>query len=206
MRREEFFDQVTSIYDLVNFCSDNYAYESFVSDYDIMDAESRDSYIDEDVYERLRYNNWTDVRDYLDSLESSSEYDYWRLCDGEWYGIDDCEFDYLRDQLVELLDENDFFDEEGEEDDGNPSLNHDPAMNIHCYGDLPVASEELEPGDFTAALGSFSGVPQFDTVVARNLARLRAEADERIRVDEELQRIMEENNRLTAGNLSAVFQ
>ena len=206
MRREEFFDQVTDICDLIDFCNDNYAYESFVSDYDIMDAESRDSYIDEDIEERLRYNSWTDVRDYLDSLTESYEYDYWRLADGEWYGIDDREFDYLRDQLVELLDENDFFDEEGEEDDGNPSLNHDPALNVHCYGDLPVASEELEPGDFTAALGSFSGVPQFDTVVARNLARLRAEADERIRVDEEFQRIMEENNRLTAGDLSAVFQ
>lgn len=200
MLRSEFIDEVTDIYDLMRFCWDN-GYDDWPDRWDVYSDEARNDCISNEIIDLARNEYWGDVRDYLDGLDSG--WDYWRLVDGEWYCVDDSEFDYLKEHLLETLDDDGFFDTDDDEeddycDDGNPRF------------DEPVGAdameEALEPGNFADALNGINAVPQYDMVVAQNLARLRAAENERIRVDEELSRIVEESNRLTAGNLSAVFQ
>lgn len=205
MRRDEFIEEINNIYDLMDFCWNN-NYDSFVEN--IYGDESRNEYIENDISERRSCgDSWWEIRDWLYSIDDHGDYDYWRLDDwGDWQGVDDCLFEELKENLLEELDSDGFFedaDEDDEEaddycDDGNPRF--DEPVGAASLDDL------LEPGNFADALGGIEGVPQYDSVVAMNLARLRAAEDERIRVDQEFQRIMEESNRLTAGDFSAVFQ
>lgn len=195
MRRESFVEEVRDMDDLVRFCYDN-NYEDFVWDNEIMSDDERNERINNDLNESGE--SWWDVRDWLSSLTDHGEYDWWYINGwGEYTGVDEGEFNDFKQSLLERLDEDDFFDEEDDDDEDTYDA---------LIPDELSQEEVLEPGDFAAALGGVEAVPQYDAVVAMNLARIRAASDERIRVEEELQRIYEESNRLTAGNLSAVFQ
>lgn len=195
MNRQDFVDNINYISELIEFCND-YGYESHIEQ--IYDDEQRNDAIEEQINERREYERWWEIRDWLYNLESEGSYDYWRLDDyGDWCGLDDSDFEDMKENLLSELDEDNFFDNEEDEesyDDGNP-----PFVE-------PVEEEVLEPGNFETVMNGFENVPQFDAVIALNLARMRAEQDERVRVEDEFQRIVNESNNLTAGDLSAVFQ
>lgn len=195
MNRQDFVDNINYISELIEFCND-YGYESHIEQ--IYDDEQRNDAIEEQINERREYERWWEIRDWLYNLESEGSYDYWRLDDyGDWYGLDDSDFEDMKESVLRELDEDNFFDNEEDEesyDDGNP-----PFVE-------PVEEEILEPGNFETVMNGFENVPQFDAVIALNLARMRAEQDERVRVEDEFQRIVNESNNLTAGDLSAVFQ
>lgn len=191
MNRQEWIDEIADICDLVRFCWDN-GYDSEVEN--VFGPDSRDEWIDNEI--RDWDCTWMDLRDYLSGLEDSNQYDYWLRddYDGTWTGIGDYEFNELKEQVLDALDNDNWFDSEEEEEEETPAE--------------PEASdefEELEPGDFDTVMNGFENVPQFDAVIALNLARMRAEQDERVRVEDEFQRIVNESNNLTAGDLSAVF-
>lgn len=196
MNRQEFIDNVEDVADFLSFCFDN-NYDSYAEC--IYDDSSRDDYINEQLPEMVSYNSWYEIRDTLNSLSDQGNYDYWRRDNyGDWNGIDDDEFEYMKNDLLERLDEDNFFDDdEGEEEEEPCPL---------CIEDPFEDEDPLEPGDFEEVLGSIQGVPQYDTVVAMNLARLRAAHDESVKADEEFRKIIEESNRLTAGDLSAVLR
>lgn len=195
MNRQDFVDNINYISELIEFCND-YGYESHIEQ--IYDDEQRNDAIEEQINERREYERWWEIRDWLYNLESEGSYDYWRLDDyGDWCGLDDSDFEDMKENLLSELEEDNFFDNEEDEesyDDGNP-----PFVE-------PVEEEVLEPGNFETVMNGFENVPQFDAVIALNLARMRAEQDERVRVEDEFQRIVNESNNLTAGDLSAVFQ
>ena len=199
MNRQDFVGNINYISELIEFCND-YGYESHVEQ--IYDDEQRNDAIEEQINERREYERWWEIRDWLYNLESEGSYDYWRLDDyGDWYGLDDSDFEDMKESLLSELDEDNFFDEEEEEGE-------EPSDSGDGYDSPfePVEEEELEPGDFDTVMNGFENVPQFDAVIALNLARMRAEQDERVRVEDEFQRIVNESNNLTAGDLSAVFQ
>lgn len=198
MNRQDFVDNINYISELIEFCND-YGYEHQVDQ--IYDDAQRNDAIEEQINERREYESWWEIRDWLYNLESEGSYDYWRLDDyGDWYGLDGSDFEDMKESVLNELDEDNFFDEEDEEG-GEPSDSDDGYDSSF----EPIEEEELEPGDFELAMNEFENIPQFDAVVALNLARMRAEQDERVRVEDEFQRIVNESNNLTAGDLSAVF-
>lgn len=188
MRRQEFIDDICDIGDLVTFCC-NYGYDHYVDD--IYYDETRNDFIDNEISEWD--GTWWELRDYLYDLGDRGDYEYWRRdeYDGSWVGIDNDEFESLKSDVLEALDEDGFFDEDDEDDEED---------------EAPFEPEEvLEPGNFMNALESVGSVVPYDKVIAANLARIHAEQEEAERLYEKMKKIDEEANKLTAGDFSAVF-
>lgn len=200
MYRQEFIDNIEDVSDFLNFCFDN-NYDGHAEC--IYSDEARDEYINDWLSETVGYDAWYDIKDTLNSLADQGTYDYWRRDDyGDWVGIDDSEFEYMKNELLEYLDNDGFF-EDGSEDEDNDGEEQCRLLDVE---DPFTEEDPLEPGDFGGILSSMQGVPQYDTVVAMNLAKLRAAHDASVKADEEFRKIVEESNRLTAGDLSAVLR
>lgn len=111
MTRDEFFEEVTDWGELLSFCYNN-GYDDYVED--VYSEESRDEEIHNDLNERFYDDSWQSIMDYLDGIPC--DYDYYRKDDyGDWYGLDIYDFRERRDELVEALDNNDFWDEPEDE-------------------------------------------------------------------------------------------
>lgn len=111
MTKSEFIEEMRGdIWALYEFCSNNgydYFYEDLYSD------DSRTDRINEEMYDRAGDTDWEDMRSWLNNLESSGNYDWWRTDDwGEWYGVDDDYIDNMIDELVKELETEEFFEEE----------------------------------------------------------------------------------------------
>lgn len=107
MTREEFREQVTSIYDIADFCSDN-GFEWFVEEY--VWEDSLNECVEEDIREFLQSDYWFNLD--LDSIERG--YDCYKR-EGM---LDYREVDFATEvELLEnQLDEEGFFDEDSDED------------------------------------------------------------------------------------------
>lgn len=109
MTRQEFLDEITTWYDLIEWCNNHMC--SYCDD--IYSDEARDEYIDEALVDMARNNNWYELRDILSNLATG--HDYWCRDEyGDWHGVDD-EFDEYFNDVLEWADENGEFDEEEEE-------------------------------------------------------------------------------------------
>lgn len=111
MTKSEFIEEMRGdIWALYEFCSNNgydYFYEDLYSD------DSRTDRINEEMYDRAGDMDWEEMRSWLNNLESSGNYDWWRTDDwGEWYGVDDDYIDNMIDELVKELETEEFFEEE----------------------------------------------------------------------------------------------
>lgn len=161
MTRQQFLDEVTTWYDLIDWCSDHRC--SYCED--IYSDEARDEYIDEDLVDMARNNNWYELKDILNGLETG--YDYWRRDEfGDWHGVDD-EFDEYFNDVLEWADENGEFDEEEEE----PVYYDDE--------DYDDEADEFE-ADTSVSLGDFftSSAEDLDKITAEKVAaETKANAD-----------------------------
>lgn len=112
MTRQEFIDDVTSWSELIEFCGDNGCYCCE----DVYDEYDRDSYINENLVDMARNaDNWESLKETLEDITTG--YDYYRRDDGgEWYGLDDSDFDDYKDDVLEWADDHDVFEDEEEED------------------------------------------------------------------------------------------
>lgn len=111
MTRQEFLDDVTTFDELNSFCID--------IGYDLQEdgaysEEEYDDYIDEEVYETARENDWRYLREWLSNLPDGYDF-YFRDDWGEWEGRSCREIDDLKENVLEYADENDLFDVEDEE-------------------------------------------------------------------------------------------
>jgi len=112
MTANEFLENVNSYYDLKDFCSETGC------DYcdNILDDDSLDEEVDYALSEYRRDYNWREIRDLLSDIPTG--YDWYR-CDGsfDYVGLDDSDFDDIKDEVYEWALNNGYFDDEVDEDE-----------------------------------------------------------------------------------------
>lgn len=110
MTREE-FHEIDNISDLLDVCSD---WGCDVYD-EMYDEDGYSDCIDDKIESMIRYDKWTEVRDYLDNLPDT-DFDYYRRTDDGWEGIDEgSDFESLRDEVEDWAESNHAFDDEEDE-------------------------------------------------------------------------------------------
>lgn len=113
MTIEEFDNEVGNLKDMKNFCEE-YGYEDYWDDLELIHTDDLDNVIEERVRELLRYDSWKDVYSFLGEIDDYSETDYHR--DDDYYSPvthedEICIINIFRD----YLDEYGYFEEEPEE-------------------------------------------------------------------------------------------
>ena len=115
MTRNEFIENVTEFYDLRDFCCEN-------DMYNIADELYDSDYLDEIMNDRLRNNYWDDWRSALSDLSDiDARYDWYREDGyGGFEGLTGIDFDDLKQEVLEIGDRDEIWDEEEDEepDDG----------------------------------------------------------------------------------------
>lgn len=115
MTRTEFLEDVTTFGELFDFCDEHGLY-SYTED--LLYCEDLDESVDNDLSEYVRDEGWQNVRDALDDI--STGYDWYRKRGLLYYeGLDDYDFDRMKDEVYENAVVQDLFDddEEGEEEE-----------------------------------------------------------------------------------------
>lgn len=124
---------------------------------DIYSNDSRDEYINDELYNDVRHNNytWLEIRGWLDDLDTGYGNGWWQLCDGDWYDVSE-EVDLFEDRKNDLLcelDEAGLFDEDDEAEG--------TADNEEAY--MEVAEAEVPDEDFGIDV-------LFDTCIEESMA------------------------------------
>lgn len=121
MTRTDFIDDVTTTYDLIDFCVEN-DITDFIND--IVDDEQKDDSIDEYLRENAgSSDNWREVRDILDDVPTGYEYYRYNGVD-DIQGFDSYDFEALKDEVLRYCDTHDIFEED--EDDVDEEEEIDP--------------------------------------------------------------------------------
>lgn len=112
MTRNEFIENVTEFYDLRDFCFEN-------DMYGIADELYDSDYLDELLNDRLRNNYWDDWQSALSDLSGiDTGYDWYREDGyGNFDGLDSSDFDDLKQEVLEIGDRDELWDEEDDEDE-----------------------------------------------------------------------------------------
>ena len=168
MTRNEFLENVTTWYELLEFCSDN---GCRICDHIISD-DDRDNEIDNDIEDAIRNDRWYDIKGYLEEIPTGYSY-YCRNSTFDYDGMDDGDFDEYKNDVLDWADQDgDVWDEDPEE-----------SGDYDVFAEQPNNDEDVEPApeeeDFT--VGDLIGMCciAFTTI---------QKADEQ-RVQEEEQRI-----------------
>lgn len=115
MTRDEFLESVNDWWELKDFCSEiGCEYCDSIIDDDGLDEE-----VEYALGEYLRDYNWREIRDMLGDIPTGYN---WYRCDGsfDYVGLDDSDFEDVKDEVYEWAFNNGYFDddeEEGEEYD-----------------------------------------------------------------------------------------
>lgn len=146
MTRSEFCNEMREMWDLHSFCVENDCeiLQDFWSAYDF------DSFVDQEVVEYARMDNWHDLISRLeeyDSLINTYQYIAYDQDEGEYAGIDDRDFDRFFDDILEWGDEHEIWDaeedeeEEQEDEEDLPPLD-DPDDQDCSFEDLCASGVE----------------------------------------------------------------
>lgn len=111
MTRYEFVTEVDDWSKLLDFCWGN---SCDICD-EIICASDLDGYIADDFREYSHSYEWTDIRGWLNDIETGCEY-YVRFGSFEYVSADD-DFDEYYEEVLDWADRNDVFDYEEDEDD-----------------------------------------------------------------------------------------
>lgn len=112
MTRREFIEDVTTWCELIDFCNDE-GCEEYVEN--IYYEDSYDDAIDSQLADMVRDRSWQDVLSWLQDLPSG--YDYYIQDDYEWREADDDDFDSIKNDVLEYMDDGDWWDEDEEEEE-----------------------------------------------------------------------------------------
>ena len=166
MTRAEFYENVTTWWDLKDFCSDE---QCDICD-DIYDEEGRDDYINDCLMDWARNDSWTELLSRLEDIPTG--YDYYRYDDyGDWVGLDDGDFDEIRDEVAEWMDDNGYWDddeEEADDEEDTPFIDPEDAE--------PIDDEDCSLGEL------FEG----------SVARIRAISEEELEAARETERALQD--------------
>ena len=112
MTRNEFLENVTSFYDLKDFCND----EDCNLLEDVYDEEGRDDFINDCLMDWARDDSWQDLYNRLDNIPTG--YDWYRYDDyGDWCSLDDEDFEEYKNDVLEWADNNGVWDDDEEDTD-----------------------------------------------------------------------------------------
>lgn len=164
MTRNEFLENVTSFYDLKDFCSD----EDCNLLEDVYDEEGRDDFINDCLMDWARDDSWQDLYNRLDSIPTG--YDWYRYDDyGDWCSLDDEDFEEYKNDVLEWADNNGVWDDDEEDTDENGDYFEDKPED-----DEPAPEKE----DFS--VGELIGmcVVALGTIQSEGARRAREEEEE----------------------------
>lgn len=146
MTRAGFFENVTSWWELKDFCGEQ---GCSLCD-NVYDDEARDDYIDENLVNWVRNDTWYDLRNRLDNLDTG--YDYWLLDDyGDWTGLDDGDFYNMKDEVAEWVDNYGDWDDDEEEADEEPFEEENEEPFEEEDEEPPIEDEDCSLGELFAA-------------------------------------------------------
>lgn len=113
MTRSEFIDNVTEFSELIDFCRDEGCDELE----DVYSDDGMDEYIDEELVDMARNcDGWRSLLDTLSGITTGYDY-YYRDEYGDWVGLGDSDFDDYKNDVLDWMDSNDYWDDEEDEDD-----------------------------------------------------------------------------------------
>ena len=164
MTRNDFLNNVTEWWELLDFCSDEGCYICE----DIIDSDQLDEYVEEDI--RDTNYSWRDIRDSLSEIPTG--YGYYRMNGSfDYDGMDENDFDSYKDDVLEWGDNNGVWEDEPDEDD---DFDTDAMFNEEDSepDESPVEDEDFSIGE----LMGFCGVVLLD--IRREEAAERAREDE----------------------------
>lgn len=111
MTREEFIDDITTMWELLDFCEEHGCYVCE----DVYSDEAYNDFINEDIVEWARNETWENLLSILQDLPTG--YDYYRRDEyGDWYGVDSYDFDSYKNDVLSWGDDNCEWDEPEEEE------------------------------------------------------------------------------------------
>jgi len=118
---------------------------------DIVDDDQLDEHVDSDI-NGTDYG-WRALRDYLSDIPTG--YDYYR-CDGsfDYAGMDDSDFDYYKEQVLDWMDEDSLWDDEDDDEA------YDPDADLFSPGEEeepeepPVEEEDFSVSDLMGMCGA----------------------------------------------------
>lgn len=113
MTRQEFINDVSSWWELIDFCND----EGCDICSDVVDDDYKDEYVNEHLTEWARENTWQDLLDILRNIPDDSN--YYRFDDyGDLESLDDySDFENYKEDVLNWADDRECWDEEDEEDE-----------------------------------------------------------------------------------------
>ena len=145
MTRQDWIDDITTWYELIDFCNDE-GYEDYIND--IYSEESRDDYISNDLVDMARNaDSWVSLMETLQDIPTG--YDYYRQDDyGEWFGLDD-DYDFRdrKEEILDRLDEDEFWDDYDEEEEPIEEY-EDPEDSV------PVEDEDMDVSELFTTCAS----------------------------------------------------
>ena len=110
MTRDEFINDVTTWWELKDFCMEH---DCSVMD-DFFDSDYLDEYLDREIEDWARNMSWTSLRDKLDEIDTGYEWYYWDEY-GDIEVADDNDFHYYKEDVLSWGDDHDIWDVEDEE-------------------------------------------------------------------------------------------
>mgnify|MGYP004595028955 CR=1 FL=1 len=166
MTRAEFYENVTTWRDLINFCSDEQCLIFY-------DEEGRDDYINSCLMDWAQNDSWTELLSRLGDIPTG--YDYYRYDDyGEWEGLDDGDFDEIRDEVAEWMDDNGYWDDEEEvNDDEEEVFDDDENAPFTDPEDAePIDDEDCSLGElFEGSAARIQAISEEELEAARETER-----------------------------------
>lgn len=148
MTTQEFYEQVTDVADVINFCNDNSLYDVIE---DIYDNDAKDDYYNECLSDMARSaDSWRDLYRQLDDIPDG--YDWYRRDEyGEFEGMDGGDVDSLiEDALIAAQEEGIVCDDEPEkEEDEEPEEEEalyevkDVSAMLGLFADARIASASV---------------------------------------------------------------
>lgn len=112
MTRAEFIENVNDWNELIDFCGN----EDCDICEDIYSEECKDNEINNCLVEWAKEYTWQELYSILDDIPTGYGYYYTDDC-GDWHEADDDLFDAMKQDVLEWMDDGDYWDEEDEEDD-----------------------------------------------------------------------------------------
>lgn len=110
MTRQDFIDNITYWWELIDFCNEN---DCDICE-DIVESEDLQEHISDDFDNFSREYDWTDIRVWLNDIDDSASY-YCREGSFEYTPVDNT-FDEYKSDVLAWCDDNDIFDEDEDEE------------------------------------------------------------------------------------------
>lgn len=141
MTRQEFIDEVNDWQELIDFCNR----EGIDYCDDVYDFGSYSSKIEDEIQERLAWDGWEAIRDWLYDLPCGCE--YYVNSDNGWFEADNSYFEDTKQDVLNFMDDDDRWDEDEEEEQTEEFVDNDDEDSFFFEEDISLPSLFLSCSD-----------------------------------------------------------